>query len=70
MVKAEIQRIVTLLIVLAVMLGAFATIPYLSARAANKTIWGIVEECGVQEGKFLEGSHQRLQVPATGEDRR
>jgi len=43
--NAGLMRIGAMLAMLAVLTGAFAALPYWNARAADRTIWGFVDEC-------------------------
>jgi len=43
--NAGLMRIGAMLAMLAVLTGAFAALPYWNARAADKTVWGFVDEC-------------------------
>ena len=43
--NAGLMRIGAMLAMLAVLTGAFAALPYWNARATDRTIWGLVDEC-------------------------
>ena len=51
--NAGLMRIGAMLAVLTVLAGTFATLPYWTASAANKTVWGFVDECGTQQQSYL-----------------
>ena len=48
-------RLVALLATLCVIAGAFATVPYRNARAADKAVFGYVDSCGATGAEFLSG---------------
>ncbi len=43
--KVRLMRIGAMLAVLLILIGAFAVLPYWSAKAQTNTVWGIVKDC-------------------------
>src|SRR3989454_7605287 len=64
--KAGLMRMGAMLAVLAVLAGVFAGMPYWTARAANKTIWGLVNECSVPGPSYLQNVIVTLTDAHTG----
>ena len=53
--KAGVMRIGAMLAVLTVLAGGFAALPYWTASAGDKTIFGFVQECGSSPPVYLDG---------------
>src|SRR2546426_3635388 len=53
--KAGVMRIGAMLAVLTVLAGGFAALPYWTASAGDKSIFGFVQECGSNPPNYLDG---------------
>src|SRR5438309_5780511 len=53
--KAGVMRIGAMLAVLTVLAGGFAALPYWTASAGDKSIFGFVQECGSSPPNYLDG---------------
>ncbi len=53
--RVGLMRIGAMLAVLLILIGAFAALPYWSAKAQTNTIWGIVQDCSATPRRGLGG---------------